>query len=222
MSKNRDYFEAITRKIDLLEHPELNNIPDSYGEVDGVSIIPLREVPKPQQAIEVNYQEISDQLPTIEPERIDGVISLYQEFNKTYGLKFDAEKINNISDTFKSIVDPKKKEIFEIYLREYIDRLRLACINQLGNTVYLLISKLTTEETIRSLTISERVALLDRLFEYMDKVNNMVTYLPKGDTDSELREIAQRSDEDELNDSSDKSTRNREAEKMILELLKNR
>lgn len=230
MNKSRNYFEDIARKIDLIEHPELSQgaiDPDTYGEVDGNSnittVVSLREPAEemvPTAPEYANYQDITDiqnNLPAIDTERIDGVISLYKEFNRTYGLKFDAERINNIGNTFKEIIDPTKKEIFEIYLREYLDRLRLVCINQLGNTVYSLISKLTSEETIRSLTISERVALLDRLFEYMDKINNMVQYIPKGDTGSELREISERTESD---NNTNKSERNRELEAYVLNLLK--
>lgn len=228
---NKNYFEEITKKIDKLEHPEL--YPEavdanSYGEVDGNSSVTVTlsepaERVSSDDDVENSSQlvEIQNNLPQIDADRIDGVISLYKEFNAKYGLKFDADKINSIGGTFKAIMDPKKKEIFEIYLREYIDRLRLVCINQLGNTVYSLIAKLTSEETIRSLTITERVALLDRLFEYMDKVNNMVAYIPKGDTNTELREIAQRIDDEETGaEGSSKPQRNRELESFILGLLK--
>lgn len=225
---DKSYFEQIAKKIDKLEHPELYPDPvdfDTYGEVDGnnrLVQLPLGELSE-QNSTDIipgtNIGEISNNLPTIDADRIDGVMDLYKELNRTYGLKFDAEKITNIGGTFKAIIDPTKKEIFEIYLREYIDRLRLVCINQLGNTVYSLISKLTSEETIRSLTITERVALLDRLFEYMDKVNNMVGYIPQGDTKSELREIAERPDESGESTSA-KPQRNRELENYILGLLK--
>lgn len=224
ISKNKKYFEDIAHKIDILEHPELAEgqiiVDDSYGTVDGNNQI-VSVVGEPAEEIIPEYEgpnivAIEDKLPQIDPERIDGAISLYKELNKNYGLKFDAEQVTSIGGTFKSIIDPTKKEIFEVYLREYIDRLRLACINQLANTVYSLIMKLTSEETIRSLTISERVALLDRLFEYMDRVNNMATLLPKGDTKTELREIAER---DESEGGGNKPERNRELENFVLGLL---
>lgn len=232
LSKNKAYFADITRKIDAIENPGANQgyqylDQDGYGEVDGTSGVIM--IPQSTEAYDptvsipsLDIDGINDRLPSIEINRIDGVVSLYNELNRTYGLKFDSEKISDIASTFKAIVDPIQKEVFEVYLREYIDRLRLACINQLGNTVYSLIHKLTSEETIRSLTISERVALLDRLFEYMDRVNNMVSYLPKGDTKTELRELAQRADEESGESGSGKPERNRAVESYVLSLLKNR
>lgn len=226
ISKNKKYFEDIAHKIDLMEHPEINEaviVDETYGTVDGDSqLIPVVGEPAEQMIPKdtvPNIAEIENKLPQIDPERIDGAVALYKELNRNYGLKFDADKIATISGTFKSIIDPTKKEIFEVYLREYIDRLRLACINQLANTVYSLIMKLTSNETIQSLTISERVALLDRLFEYMDRVNNMATLLPKGDTNTELREIAERDDSGDIG-TSKKPQRNRELESYVLSLLK--
>ena len=196
MNNSKEYLKAVYEKIDGFEHPEnrkpevLN--PDSYGTVDSDGYITQINPAEERYLLPDQVDEINDKLPRINPDKIDGVLDLYRELNRTYGLKFDADGVTSISDTFKSIIDPTKKEIFEIYLREYIDRLRLASINQLGNTVYSLITRLTSKETIQSLTISEQVALLDRLFEYMDKVNNMVQYIPKGDTNTELRELAER------------------------------
>lgn len=231
-SRNKNYFEDIAKKIDRLEHPELYQEeqvivnPDTYGTADGNNtLVPVALAEPSEEDLSIpNIQEINDNLPQIESDRIDGVISLYKELNRTYGLKFDAEKITNIGTTFKAIISPEAKEVFEVYLREYLDRLRLACINQLGNTVYSLIQKLTSEETLRSLTISERVALLDRLFEYMDRVNNMVSYIKPGDTNSELRELAERIENNSDNPSSSnkKSSRNRELQNYVLKLLSNK
>lgn len=207
MADNNNYFKAISDKIDRLEHPELYE--SDPVEVEVVSDSNF-------QPVVSEIKDLASNLPAIESERIDGVLDLYRELNKKFSLNLNVDKVTNITDTFKEIADPTKKEIFGIYLREYMDRLRLVCLNQIGNTVYSLISKLTNEETIRSLTINERVALLDRLFEYMDKVNNMVTLIPRGDTNSELREISAR--EDSENPNAEK-VRNREVEDYIMSLI---
>lgn len=231
-SKSKAYFEEIAKKIDGIENPTSYPdhpviIDDSYGEVDGnseVVSVPstsyrLVEPENSSNPIQDNLSEIQENIPKIDADRIDGVISLYKEMNQTYGLKFDSDKVTSIGGAFKAIINPENKEIFEIYLREYLDRLRLVCINQLGNTVYSLIQKLTSEETIRALTISERVALLDRLFEYMDKINNMAQLIPKGDTKSELKEIAARDGSEDGSSKKQLTPEQREARNYIISLL---
>lgn len=211
--KEEDYFASISEKIDKLEHPELFNEPRQIENDGAITIISKRNSDDDFDDEVINT--ISENLPTIRGEQIDGVLDLYKELNKKYGLNIDTNKLADISSTFREIADPTKKEIFEVYLREYMDRLRLVCINQLGNTVYSLIAKLTNEETIRTLTIAERVELLDRLFEYMDKVNNMVSLIPKGDTKTELREIANRTPDGGART----QERNREVEEFVLGLI---
>ena len=230
-NNNSTYFEDIARKIDQLEHPERYNnvtISDSngnlneYGEVDSDQrIIPIVQPevisdggPSP---IDKNLASVEDVLPMIDKSRIDGVVELYKDLNARYPTsKFDPEKIDSISGVFKQIIDPDTKDVFVVYLREYIDRLRWSLLQMLSNTIYSLITKLTREETIQSLTIIERMTLLDKLFEYMDKVNNMMNYVPAGDTKTELMEIAMR----EETATGPKKERNRELEQYVLNLLK--
>lgn len=230
-NNNSTYFEDIARKIDQLEHPERYNnvtISDSngnlneYGEVDSDQrVIPIIQPevisdggPSP---IDKSLASVEDVLPMIDKSRIDGVVELYKDLNARYATsKFDPEKIDSISGVFKQIIDPDTKDIFVAYLREYIDRLRWSLLQMLSNTIYSLITKLTREETIQSLTIIERMTLLDKLFEYMDKVNNMMNYVPAGDTKTELMEISMR----EETAAGPKKERNRELEQYVLNLLK--
>lgn len=230
-NNNSTYFEDIARKIDQLEHPERYNnvtITDSngslneYGEVDSdqriITIVQPEVVTEGGLSpIDKNLADVEDVLPTIDKSRIDGVVQLYKDLNARYGSsKLDPEKIDSISGIFKQIIDPDTRDVYVAYLREYIDRLRWSLLQMLSNTVYSLITKLTREETIQSLTIMERMTLLDKLFEYMDKVNNMMNYVPVGDTKTELMEINQR----EENVTGVKKERNRDLEQYVLNLLK--
>lgn len=217
LGNNQQYFSSIADKIDRMEGriPFNGNMPE-YGEPDYIENAHVVDVQIVETRGVTEYQPINDLVPQINPIKIDGVVELYKSLNQKYNLKFDAESVSNIGAVYKEITDPDKKELYEIYLREHIDRLRLVCLGQLSNTVYVLIGKLTAPEVLDSLTIAERVALLDRLFEYMDKINNMMQYVSEGDSNLELREIANREP-----DTGDKEVRvrNRELESKVLEIL---
>lgn len=217
VNDSKQYFSSIADKIDRLEgrKPLQTNVPTegevsySSGEVYDVSII--------DPSTNSEDVPVNELLPKISSFKIDGVIDLYKELNQKYNLKFDADSVNDIGKAFKEIIDPDKRDTYTIYLRENIDRLSLVCLGQLANTIYILIGKLTNPEVIESLTISERVVLLDKMFEYMDKINNMKKLIPNGDSKLELREIANRKPE---NDSGGKyKVRNRELEEYVLKIL---
>lgn len=216
LSNNQQYFTSIAEKIDRLEgRVSINGHEAEYGEPGYVESSQVTSV----QVLEPgeDLQPINELLPRINPIKIDGVVELYKSLNDKFNLKFDADSVNDIAKVYKEITDPDKKELYEIYLREHIDRLRLVCLGQLSNTVYVLIGKLTSQEVLDSLTIAERVALLDRLFEYMDKIANMMQYVAPGDTNLELREISNR--DPNRNEKDEVRVRNRELESKILDIL---
>lgn len=223
---NKSYFEKVAERIDVMEgRVQPRSDSPGLGEVDGdsgVEIIYSDEetgvtlLQNRSKFEDVIVEPIQGLVPSVTNEKLDGVVELYKELNNKYGLSIDVEAVTDITKTFKAIINPQDKDAFEIYLREHLDRLRLACLSMISNTVYVLISKLSSPDVITSLTITERVALCDRMFEYMDKINNMTNLLPKGDTHLELTEIAQ--NKGNTSNTTGK-VRNRELEAKILAAL---
>lgn len=223
---NKSYFEKVAERIDVMEgrvQPRSNS--PEIGEVDGDSgteiIYDIEEsgvqiLPNRSKFEDVIVEPIQGLVPSVSSEKLDGVVELYKELNNKYGLSIDVEAVTDITKTFKAIINPEDRDAFEIYLREHLGRLRLACLSMISNTVYILISKLSSPDVLSSLTITERVALCDRMFEYMDKINNMTNLLPKGDTHLELTEIAQ--NKGKTTDAPGK-VRNRDLEAKILAAL---
>jgi hypothetical protein len=163
-------------------------------------------------------EHVTDLLPTLNIDRLGSISLLVKELNSKYGQNIDPTTFLDVNENFKAIVDPDARDTFVAYVREIMDRVHLVVTNQLGVTIMDLIGKLTSEETLRSLTIPERVALLDRLFEYLDKINVLKGSVPTGNSELELTEISSR--KGKTGRHADIKNRNRDAEKALLKMLK--
>lgn len=211
-SKNKKYFDNVARKIDEMEGRTIDLDSIDLGSDDDSQRQMIYIEPNIMESPHQNVGEIviSNHKPAI-----DAIVDMYAAIAKEHEIDFDYESTRNIVDNYKAIIKDDEQDKFEVMLGINISKTRLVILNQLNTAVMDLISRLTSQETIQSLTISERVALLDRMWEYMDKVNNLTGMVQVKDPALEFREIKSRGE----NNPNHGVNRNREMENYIMGLL---
>lgn len=122
-------------------------------------------------------------------ESITNISETYKTFGKQYGIdiKFD---IDSVSETFKSIISDSSEKVFGLYLVKAYSKMKLSIFNKILIAVQTLVDRITTKDILESDNVEMSVALLDKLFDLMSKVNKVYEEIKNESADLLLRNLS--------------------------------
>lgn len=126
----------------------------------------------------------------ITKESTDSIKSVYDEFNRIYGLDLQID-FTSVHSIFQSIVSPDNKRIFEIYLSEVYSRFKLTNYQNIMIIITNLINQVSDPTVLLSddVSIQDKFVMLEKLFDYLERINRIDADLEVPKTDVELKRI---------------------------------
>ena len=122
-------------------------------------------------------------------ESIDSVLELHKEFNQKYGLDLQFET-EDVAKMFKSIIDPNRMKIMELYLSESFSRFRIIIYQKLMWGIMQLVQDITSPAYL-SENLETKAVLLEKLQLYMKNVEEMYKEIHNPHTEDELTRLAE-------------------------------
>jgi hypothetical protein len=119
-----------------------------------------------------------------------GIISeLYESIGEKYGvdIKFD---ISSVSENFRSILAPQNRKLFSLYISEGYEAFRLTILQRIMVAISTLVDKITEDQFINSDNIELSIGMLDKLFDYMERVNVIWDTVKIENSDLMLKQVA--------------------------------
>lgn len=122
-------------------------------------------------------------------ESVTNISETYKVFGKQYGIdiRFD---IDSVSETFKSIISDGAEKVFGLYLVKAYSKMKLSIFNKILIAVQTLVDRITTKDILESDNVEMSVALLDKLFDLMSKVNKVYEEIKNESADLLLRNLS--------------------------------
>nr|DAM52965.1 MAG TPA: hypothetical protein [Caudoviricetes sp.] len=121
-------------------------------------------------------------------ETLDSIKDLYVSYNQKYGLNINLE-VETIMSNFKSIIDPKELQVFEVYLSEAYSRFRLVIYQRLMITIAGLVDEIS-KPLGNDVPIQDRYVMIDKLLDYMTKINQVYEEIKIEHSDVELQRLS--------------------------------
>jgi hypothetical protein len=122
--------------------------------------------------------------------------AMFTEYNKRYNLSFTID-YSSLSKSLMSLADPQNKRIAELYVSETFSRLRVIMYTQLTRACLLLAQQIFDPEKLLSATTTyaDKFIIIDKLLDYMSKLNNIYKEVSISTSELELKKIGDTSRE---------------------------
>lgn len=117
---------------------------------------------------------------------------LFDDLNKKYGLdvRFDYDSLSN---SLEYIINPTNKRALELYLSEAYGRFRVVLYNQYLQAIAALSAQILDPNYILSDSMSydAKLATLEKLFNFMQTMNEIYQQVSVPDTDMKLEKLSE-------------------------------
>jgi hypothetical protein len=176
----------------------MSNIED-FDSADIIDIgdveVPKLSDPSNQSNQIVNFVNIhSDRLPSLNSptnaDKIESIVELYKSYNKQYGFDIDFH-IDELSQNFRVLIDPKNRKVFELYLSEVFGISRLVFYQRGLLVINNLMEQISNPAQLNdpSLTIEYKFGMLSQMISLMQQFNVMFQDIKISDVDIQLKNI---------------------------------
>lgn len=122
-------------------------------------------------------------------EVVDTIEQLYESYNVKYGLSLKINVKESLA-TFRDIIDPRNRQIFELYLVESYGRFRLVAYQTLMMTSMNIMKDLSNPRNM-NVPIQDKYIMLEKLFNFLEKINSIYDQIKTNFSDAELTRLAQ-------------------------------
>lgn len=116
---------------------------------------------------------------------------LFTDLNSRYQLDVSID-FNSFSNSLMNIIEPSKKRIMECYLSEAYGRIRVILYAQYLQAIVALSSQLLDPKYIlsESMTYDQKLDVMQKLFEFMNTINEIYKDVNIEDTELKLEKIS--------------------------------
>ena len=176
--------KKINKVIDI-ETAEVidNDIKDSMDKSDPINIQTNIIIQKEDLEKPVNHDEFHKKSVSV-------IKDLYKEYNKKYDLNLDID-VDDIASSFRDIIDPNKKKIFDIYLSELFDRFKSVFMQNMIMNNMKLMDKLNKNFS-EDISLGESLISVEKIFEFMKRINEFSKEFKNKHTEKELNVLSQK------------------------------
>lgn len=117
---------------------------------------------------------------------------LFSDLNKKYGLNVNLS-FDSFSNNLKYIINPVNKKVAEYYLSEAFGRIRVVLYNQFMGAISLIASQILDPKYLlsNSMTYDQKLDTMQRLFEFMQAMNEIYSQVNIPDTDLKLEKVSE-------------------------------
>jgi len=115
--------------------------------------------------------------------------------NKNYDLDIHID-FSNFTEILRSLVDPKNKELISLYTSEIFARFRLSFYLKLMSAISILADEICSTDNLlnKNHTLADKYAMITKLTELMNSVENINGNIRINSADLELKKISQNRD----------------------------
>lgn len=169
---------------------------DEAKLLDAEDIFISPQTPNASQNIHavINFNQSPDSVKHLstrdqfQKDNIDALKTMYQEYNERYGIQVKID-IESITANFKSIMDPRNRDIFEIYLSEAYGRFRLVFFQKALVAIADLMEQVTNPAKLRDQDTPDehKYGMMSQLFDLMERADSVYQKLRIDDVEVKLK-----------------------------------
>ena len=128
------------------------------------------------------------------------ITDMLRDLNEQYDLDLDGININNFTQTLANVIDPKKREILELYVSEISKSIKPVLYLHILQRLMLVMDNVLSPEVLFSNEFSapDKVLLLEKIVAMAGELSDALEEMKVENSDAVLKKIAETKNDENL------------------------